>query len=119
VVAHSLGGIASVELFSEPDAPKIEGLITVGSQAPLLYEIDCLPVLRLDASATPEKRLRDEFPRWLNVYDPNDFLSYVAAPVFGARVEDVEVKSDQPFPASHSAYWGVKEFARRLAGFIK
>jgi hypothetical protein len=44
-------------------------------------------------------------PNWLNVYDPRDLLSYVGAPLFPGRVEDVEVDNRQPFPPSHSAYW--------------
>jgi hypothetical protein len=49
--------------------------------------------------------LPSHFPPWLNLYDPYDFLSYVAAPVFRRGVRDVRIESGQPFPYSHSAYW--------------
>jgi hypothetical protein len=41
----------------------------------------------------------------LNIYDPDDLLSYVGAPLFPGQVEDVEVSNRQPFPQSHIAYW--------------
>ncbi len=100
VLAHSLGGIACVEMLAERNLPQVRLLLTAGSQAPFLYEIDALGSLRL---GTP---LPEHFPRWLNVYDLSDFLSYVAAPVFGnGKVRDVRLDSGEPFPSSHSAYW--------------
>jgi hypothetical protein len=112
VIAHRLGGIATVDLLIEEGMPLVRHLITVGSQAPLLYELDALgsrPILRnADGSvkAVPHP-LPDHFPAsWLNIYDPRDFLSYRAAAIFGSeRVSDLEVDNDQPFPESHSAYW--------------
>ena len=44
------------------------------------------------------------FPRWINLYDRNDFLSYVGGKLF-AGVEDVEVQSGELPLAAHSAYW--------------
>jgi len=99
LLAHSLGGIACVDLLALKKLPTVEGLITVGSQAPLLYELDCL------ASRRFGEPLPDHFPPWLNLYDPHDFLSYVGALVFPGRVKDVEAASGQPFPVAHSAYW--------------
>lgn len=100
VLAHSLGGIACVDLLGSESLPRVKGLITVGSQAPYLHEIGALWGL---APGTTE--LPSHFPPWLNLYDPYDFLSYVAAPVFRRGVRDVRIKSGQPFPYSHSAYW--------------
>jgi len=45
------------------------------------------------------------FPRWINIYDRNDMLSYTAQQVFGNRVQDLEIHSGQPFPTAHGAYW--------------
>jgi hypothetical protein len=98
VIAHSLGGIACFDLLSMPDPPPITSLVTVGSQSSLLYEIGAL------ASLKPPQPLPKGFPRWLNIYDRNDFLSYVAKPLF-AEADDLEVESGQPFPESHSAYF--------------
>jgi hypothetical protein len=99
LLAHSLGGIACVDLLVRQEIPAVRGLITVGSQAPFLYEIGALHSLEHPAP------LPGHFPRWLNIYDPRDLLSYVGAGVFPGRVEDVEVDNGQPFPVAHSAYW--------------
>ena len=98
VIAHSLGGIACVDLLVQRPLA-VDLLVTVGSQAPYLYEIGALRSLR---HPTP---LPDRFPRWINVYDLRDLLSYVGAGVFEGRVRDVKVDNRVAFPAAHSAYW--------------
>ncbi|MFI5761341.1 hypothetical protein ACIA8F_10385 [Streptomyces sp. NPDC051563] len=106
LIGHSLGGIALVDLLAlaaargEP-VPGVELLVTVGSQAPFLHELGAL------AGIVPGTKLPYAFPRWLNVYDRQDVLSYLAEPVFPGdpRVSDQEIGSRQPFPACHSAYW--------------
>lgn len=97
VIAHSLGGIACVDLLALPSPPVVSHLVTVGSQAPFLYELGALASLR-----RPEQPV--DFPPWLNIYDRNDFLSYVANRIWPV-VRDVEVRSGQPFPDSHSSYF--------------
>jgi hypothetical protein len=101
LLAHSLGGIACVDLLvkDEPLKERVKLLITVGSQAPFLYEINALYSLEYG------EPLPDHFPSWLNIYDLRDFLSYIAANVFPNKVQDVLVDSKQPFPRSHGAYW--------------
>ena len=101
VIAHSLGGIACVDLLLEKQPPQDLLLVTVGSQAPLLYELNALVGREYDSNWT----LPPDFPRWLNIYDKRDFLSYIGADIFPGRVKDVEVDSGQPFPESHGAYW--------------
>jgi hypothetical protein len=100
LLAHSLGGIACVDLLAERRTPKVKGLVTVGSQAPYLHEIGALTGLEPGATTLPP-----HFPPWLNLYDPYDFLSYVAAPVLAGPVRDERIESGQPFPQSHGAYW--------------
>jgi hypothetical protein len=101
LLAHSLGGIACVDLLAKQRFPEVNLLVTVGSQAPLLYEMDALQNLRFGAP------LPDHFPLWLNIYDQRDFLSYKAAKVFkdDPRITDVRIDNRQPFPQAHSAYW--------------
>lgn len=99
VLAHSLGGIACVDLLVAEAIPEVELLVTAGSQAPFLYEINALWGLRHG------EPLPAHFPSWLNLYDLRDFLSYVGANVFPNRVQDVAVDSRMPFPRSHGAYW--------------
>lgn len=102
LLAHSLGGIACVDLLIEQDLrEKVKQLITVGSQAPFLYEIDALQSLSFG------ENLPEHFPKWLNVYDLRDFLSYVGdrEGLFPGRLKDVVVDNKQPFPEAHGAYW--------------
>lgn len=107
LIAHSLGGIACVDLLLEKQPPQVDLLVTVGSQAPLLYEWNALVNQEFDA----DFQLPGTFPQWLNIYDERDFLSYLAAEVFVGqkKVEDVKVISGQPFPESHGAYWNNPE----------
>lgn len=105
LIAHSLGGIACVETLIESHQPSVKLLVTVGSQAPHLYELDALSTLRFDGTAKPEDRLPSHFPRWLNVFDTRDFASFVGREIFGARVTDLRVNNRLPFPQSHSGYW--------------
>jgi len=109
LLAHSLGGIICVDLLAKESEslPNVKGLITVGSQAPYLHEIGALHGLEIGVTELPP-----HFPPWLNLYDPYDFLSYVAEPIFPPRVTefpkrvtDCRIESGQPFPYSHSAYW--------------
>ncbi|MDK9501200.1 hypothetical protein QEZ40_007572 [Streptomyces katrae] len=115
LIGHSLGGIALVDLLALAAAdggpvPGAELLVTVGSQAPYLHELGALTAL------APGSGLPYGFPRWLNVYDRQDVLSYLAAPVFPGdpRVTDHEIRSRQPFPASHSAYWKQQSLYERI-----
>ena len=98
LLAHSLGGIACVDLLVQEHLP-VDLLVTVGSQAPFLYEINALHSLQYGEPLPPH------FPTWLNIYDLRDFLSYVGASLFPQRVQDVLVDNKQPFPRSHSSYW--------------
>ncbi|MGW1775104.1 hypothetical protein [Streptomyces sp. NPDC002104] len=115
LIGHSLGGIALVDLLALAAArgeplPGVELLVTVGSQAPFLHELGAL------AGVVPGTGLPYAFPRWLNVYDRQDVLSYLAEPVFPGdpRVSDEEIGSRQPFPACHSAYWKQEALYARI-----
>jgi len=101
VVAHSLGGVAAFDLLAESSLPAVKLLVTVGSQAPVLHEMDALSSLDWDEG------LPGHFPeRWLNVYDRSDPLSFLAEPIFGDdRVRDFETHTTTPFIESHSDYF--------------
>jgi hypothetical protein len=106
-VGESLGGVILVELLSEHRAglPPAAGLVAVGNQAPILYALGALVSLPYEGEVAP-------FGPWWNVYDPRDFLSFLAAPIFRryeTRIEDVRVESGRPFPEAHGAYWEVEE----------
>ena len=87
------------------------GLVTLGSQSPFLYEIGALASLR------PGQSLPRYFPPWLNVFDRSDFLSFVAGRLFSG-VTDLEMASGQPFPESHSAYYGNEVVWNAIGSFI-
>lgn len=98
VLAHSLGGVAAFETIVQRQPNNVAHLITFGSQAPFLFEIDALACMRRDDS------LPQNFPQWTNFYDLNDPLSYMAQGLFDSRVSDHEVQSGQSPVAAHSAY---------------
>jgi hypothetical protein len=115
LLAHSLGGIACVDLLAMEKVPSVKKLITVGSQAPLLHEIGALRGLEPKTKSLPAG-----FPDWLNIYDPYDFLSYLAGPVFASpNVVDQRVESGQPFPHSHSAYWANPDTWNAIRKFLQ
>ncbi|MEU0331784.1 hypothetical protein [Streptomyces sp. NPDC006193] len=119
LIGHSLGGVALVDLLASgaKSGRPVRGprlLVTVGSQAPYLYELGAL------AALAPGEALPEGFPRWLNVYDRQDLLAFVAQPVFDGdpRVTDHEVSSGQPFWPSHSAYWKTDGLYDRIAAAV-
>ncbi len=113
LIAHSLGGVACADALIEDPIPGVARLITVGSQVPFFYEIDALTALRYG------EPLPKQFPSWLNIYDPRDFLSYVGAEVFRGRVTDQRVDNGEPFPQAHGAYWRNDEVWRHVGGFLE
>jgi pimeloyl-ACP methyl ester carboxylesterase len=126
VLGHSLGGIAAFEALIENDLSKnVEALVTIGSQAPFFYEIDALTSLRVGSE------LPSHFPRrWLNIWDPNDFLSFVTEGVIRReiadnaeratyKIEDHKVESGVPFPAAHSAYWDQDAVWTKIGSFLR
>lgn len=113
IIAHSLGGIACVDLLAIKSKPAVTQLITVGSQVPLLYELGALKSLE------PGQPLPEFFPRWLNVYDRNDMFSFLAEPVFKGQVEDLEIQSGLPFPDAHSGYWEAPKFWHQIKPWLK
>jgi len=111
-VGHSLGGVILVDLLSQDDQRDIELLVTAGTQAPLLYALHALENLSPDDSANIP------FAPWLNFYNPNDFLSFCAQPIFahvpGVIDERIEPKGI-PFPAAHSSYWMENRVFERIS----
>lgn len=113
LLAHSLGGIACVDLLVKEQLEQVKLLVTVGSQAPYFYEINALQSLEF-GQALPE-----DFPEWLNIYDLKDFFSFIGGNVFPNKIQDIPVDNQQPFPQSHSAYWTNKATWKAIIGRIK
>ncbi|MFC8529228.1 hypothetical protein [Nocardia sp. NPDC057227] len=107
LMAHSLGGIACLDLVRLGMA-RVDLLVTVGSQGSYLCSLGALP-------SAPSGNVGDPtMPPWVNVYDPRDLLSYLAVPIFGEAVEDLEIRSGAPFPRAHSAYFASDLFYTTL-----
>lgn len=111
VIAHSLGGVIAYEYAHDPTLagrPPIDLLVTVGSQVALFAEYGLLKsggssLERGTLGYAPPDR---PYRRWLNIYDPDDFLSFPISGVFpNAAAGDRPCAAGKPFPASHAAYW--------------
>ncbi|WP_181259116.1 hypothetical protein [Pseudoduganella armeniaca] len=113
ILAHSLGGIASLETLVEHRPGNVAALITFGSQAPLLYELGAL------ATLPNGKLLPATMPYWLNFYDLDDPLSYVANPVFPGQVSDYQVNSGSDFLGAHSAYLDSDQMWTQIFAYLK
>jgi pimeloyl-ACP methyl ester carboxylesterase len=104
LIGHSMGGIISYEYLIDPNPnfrtrPEEPLLITVGSPVALFAEYDLFAQHGTTARATGGMR-------WINIYDPDDLLSFPVAGVFPERADgDRSCGSGRPFPASHGAYW--------------
>ncbi|MEK6225567.1 MAG: hypothetical protein AABM40_04645 [Chloroflexota bacterium] len=107
-VAHSLGGELLADVLAQDDPPRVDLLVTAGTQISLFHAVDGLETLRPPDGKPP-------FPRWVNFYDQNDFLSYTAKPTFkGDHIEDIELASGVPFPDAHGAYWHNDELYQEI-----
>ena len=100
VVGHSLGGIMAIDVASADHDGRIDLVVTVGSQSPLLYVLGASPQFQ-----GPDRR--DPVAPWLNLYNPRDPLSFLAAEAFAwAKTPPVDVAVDDPrdLIASHTGY---------------
>jgi hypothetical protein len=110
LVGHSLGGIICFDYCLKTMRP-IDRLITVGSQVGLFAELGAFPPLV--AAANGKLKSPDVVQRWINIYDPNDILSFLAAPVL-TSVTDIEFDTQAPFPVAHSEYWNQEMLYARM-----
>jgi hypothetical protein len=91
-LGNSLGGIILVDTLRDPDAPRPDLLVTVGSQAPVLQTFG-----GLGPDASPP------FQPWLNIYDTRDLFAFVAQPVWPDQpgIRDARVDLGLAFPDVH------------------
>lgn len=112
LLGHSLGGVIAFE-YSRRAGRTIDRLVTVGTQIGLFGE---LGVYGRDHDPDTGRLPTGSGARsWVNLYDPDDALGFLAAPVFPG-VTDVEIDTRSPFPLSHSAYWDVPETYAHVLG---
>lgn len=113
LLAHSLGGVLAVDMLMMESVEKVDRLVTIGSQVGFLFEAGAL------TSLAPGEAVPDHYrPRWLNIYDRKDFLSYRAAGAFPHHATDHVVDTGQPFPMSHGAYWSCAGVWAAIAAWI-
>lgn len=112
VVAHSMGGIVMCDIVSyfRPDL-NVDFLVTVGSQFPLFADLCMFP--GLDQSALPIARPRN-VKKWLNIYDPSDFLGFAAEQLFEGII-DVPYASGKIGIGSHADYFKLPSFYECMA----
>lgn len=107
-IGVSLGGLILVDALSGMGAlahHAVDLLVTVGSQAGIIFLSDGLTTLRR-SGPSPEP-----FTPWLNVCNPDDFMSW---PTRGAierpGIQDRTVQAPNlSFPETHSAYFDLDE----------
>ena len=112
-LGHSLGGIVLVDVLSRSNHPPVDLLVTVGSQSPILFAYDALERSRdKRTGGEPYSSNHPPFTPWLNIYNRNDFVSFLASDIFkkelgddGLDIVDRELHLPKAFPEAHGAYW--------------
>jgi pimeloyl-ACP methyl ester carboxylesterase len=116
IVGHSMGGniVYDVLTHYRPDL-EIDVLVTVGSQVGMFEEFkifhesdEAVPVRPGDRVAKPAN-----IKQWINVFDKQDILSFVAGKVFSG-VEDFEYSTGASALGAHTSYFKRPSFHKRL-----
>lgn len=119
VLAHSLGGVITVDLATGTEPLWIRQLVTFGSQSPFFHVCDPRGGALTEYSGTPVP-LPASIGAWTNLWEPLDPVAFVAARVFrladGSAPLDIEV----PHLASsglwtHTDYWKLRFVADAIA----
>ncbi|POX51695.1 hypothetical protein C3489_19715 [Streptomyces sp. Ru71] len=120
VIAHSLGGVISVDMATARAPLWIEQLITFGSQPAFFHVCDPRGGRLLPYSGHAPVRLPASLARWTNLWEPLDMLAFAASKVF--QLSDGSSPIDRPVPHAastglwtHSAYWGMPDVATAIA----
>ncbi|WP_157968592.1 lipase family protein [Streptomyces geranii] len=116
VIAHSMGGNIVYDLLSHlrPDL-ECDVLVTVGSQVGFMAELGLFPAAPAPADPDRDRApIPDGLSRWINIFDPNDPLSFVISSIF-ASGQDFSYSTGRGLMAAHGAYFRMPSFYRRLA----
>lgn len=117
VVTHSMGGNIVYDLLTHFRRDlEVDLLVTVGSQVSFFEELKLFVESRGDVPAIPatDRVPRPEnVDRWINIFDRNDLLGFVAAGVFGG-VEDYEYSTGKGLLFAHTTYFLRPSFHDRL-----
>lgn len=123
VMAHSMGGNITYDLLTHfyPDKYPVDLLVTIGSQVALFEELKLYKESDNAIPIDPRQQRVDKpssIKYWLNVYDPNDVLSYVTEGVFEGS-KDLEYTTGAGVISAHTSYFLRGSFYRRLGKKIQ
>ena len=119
VIGHSMGGVILCDIVTcyGKDIP-IDVLITVGSQFPLFADLQMFP--GITGKKHPIQK-PENVERWINIFDPHDFLGYPASHIFEG-VEDFHIPTYSLGGSAHANYFNRRSFyfqlARRLMDYV-
>ena len=115
-VGHSIGGVILYDILTSYATDlQIDALVTVGSQVAMFEEMKLFRASdsHLPTSDQPKVRKPPNVGCWINIFDRNDILSFVAGGVF-SDVSDFEFVTGQGILSAHSSYFIRPSFHHRL-----
>jgi hypothetical protein len=117
IVGHSMGGNIAYDVLSHYRTElSVESLVTVGSQASLLRQLDVFHVR--DPRGQPKRALKPPgVARWINIVDHHDALAFLFEPEFEGVV-DREYRTDAGITGAHTSYFARASFFERLAAYL-
>ncbi|MFM9458151.1 hypothetical protein [Streptomyces europaeiscabiei] len=123
VLAHSLGGVISVDMATSENPLWISSLLTFGSQSAFFHLCDPRGGLLQPYLDGQLVQLPPSIDRWTNLWEPLDVLAFIAAGVF--ILHDGNCPQDVAVPHltssglwTHSAYWDLKALTGQLLSMI-
>lgn len=119
VIAHSFGGEIVYDVLTRfwPDL-EVDCLVTVGSQVGLFEEMKLYDASDPKLPSGSKVAKPPKVKRWLNVFDPNDILSYLVEPVFH-DAQDFKYDTGYSTLQAHGGYFLRPSFYKRLAERLK
>jgi hypothetical protein len=125
VVGHSLGGVILYDLLTSylggaPAGFTVDTLVTVGSQVGVFEEMKLYRLSRADVPGAGGAKMPKPAAvgRWINIFDTNDVLSFIAGAVFEG-VEDFAFSSHTDVLSAHSTYFLRTSFYERLRARLR
>jgi hypothetical protein len=117
VVCHSMGGNIAYDVLTHfrPDI-KVDEFVTVGCQASVFKQLDLYVEQILGNMPKKDEGKAPKPPgvgRWMNIFDPQDILSFAFAPEF-EDVEDYAFESVGGATSAHGDYFKRIRFYERL-----
>jgi hypothetical protein len=116
LIGHSMGGNILYDVLTHfRPSLSVDVLVTVGSQVAVFEELKLFRASDKEIPSRPGERVPrpGNVRHWINVFDRQDVLSYVAGNVFDG-VQDFEYSTGASVVGAHSTYFRRPTFHRRL-----